>query len=77
MTANNNFIDDEPQAFPGNLSETSLFISGMTLRDYFAAKAMSGWLASFDTNTVNIEQLATFSFAVAEAMMEARNRECE
>jgi len=44
---------------------------GMTLRDYFAAKAMQGLLAS-EVNAP-LEAFATRAFEVADAMMEARN----
>ena len=61
-------------AFPhieqcGAVSYTS---GGMSLRDYFAAKAMSGVIASF-TPTNTIEQLAQVSYRVADAMIAARN----
>lgn len=51
---------------------------GMPLRDYFAAKAMQGWIASYPTNTTaaaakhNAHLIADFSYAIADAMMEAR-----
>ena len=42
---------------------------GMTLRDYFAAKAMQGLIASGSTNAQEIGQA---SFIVADAMLKAR-----
>jgi hypothetical protein len=51
---------------------------GMTLRDYFAAAAMQGWLASFGPEAPhpalkNAENgIATLSYRVADAMIEAR-----
>ncbi len=60
--------------------------SGMTLRDYFAAKAMQGWLSSFPSDgshpsfkdktdgvTTRCDALATESYAIADAMLKARN----
>ena len=53
---------------------------GMTLRDYFAAKAMQGWLSSFgpeDMHPSNVGTLDVFSaqaYAVADAMLEARDK---
>jgi hypothetical protein len=56
---------------------------GMLLRDYFAAKAMEGWLASYgdvphpstgangDTNALAI---ALQSYAMADAMLKAREQ---
>jgi hypothetical protein len=43
---------------------------GMTLRDYFAAKAMQGLVANNNTNPFEICKAA---YIVADAMMEARN----
>lgn len=53
---------------------------GMTLRDYFAAKAMQGWLASFGpedrhpSNTGTLDMFASQAYAVADAMLEARSK---
>ena len=46
-------------------------MNGMTLRDYFAAKAMQGLLAS--DVYAPIESFATQAYAMADKMMEARN----
>ena len=59
--------DEEQQAFPDGL----LNQDGMTLRDYFAAKAMSGMM-------VDVEQpvcayIAKHSYAMADAMLKARD----
>jgi hypothetical protein len=45
--------------------------NGMTLRDYFAAKAVQGLLAS-EVNAP-LKVFAIRAYAVADAMMEARN----
>ncbi len=60
--------DEEQQAFPDGL----LNQDGMTLRDYFAAKAMSGMM-------VDVEQpvcayIAKQSYAMADAMLIQRNK---
>jgi hypothetical protein len=51
---------------------------GMTLRDYFAAKAMQGMFAS-DTSDWNEEgnweDRAQAAYAVADAMLEAREQQ--
>jgi hypothetical protein len=44
---------------------------GMSLRDYFAAKAMQGLLAS-EVNA-GLKAFAKQSYVMADAMMEARN----
>jgi hypothetical protein len=43
---------------------------GMDLRDYFAAKAMQGLLAG--TKTSNGSMIVKDSYAIADAMMKAR-----
>jgi hypothetical protein len=62
-------------AFPRPFSGTTQYAQeGMTLRDYFAAKAMQGFLASFDEEDPQSSQgFATVCYALADAMMEARN----
>lgn len=46
---------------------------GMTLRDYFAAKAMASYLthAACADNDVNV--VARWSYEIADAMLKARN----
>jgi len=46
---------------------------GMTLRDYFAAKAMQGMLAACTGwSEAGIERLAKCSYSTADAMLKAR-----
>ncbi len=45
--------------------------SGMTLRDYFAAKAMQGLLQH---TAESIHQLAGESYDIADAMLQAKNK---
>lgn len=44
---------------------------GMTLRDYFAAKAMQGICAD-STVTMKINELGRWAYRMADAMLEAR-----
>ena len=44
---------------------------GMTLRDYFAAKAMQGLIAN---NNIDAQQIAQAAYIVADAMLKARGR---
>ena len=44
---------------------------GMTLRDYFAAKAMQGFLATGKSNYLD-EHIALDAYNLADAMLEAR-----
>jgi hypothetical protein len=49
-------------------SSEPVLASAMTLRDYFAAKALQGLLAC--PNTINVS--ATSAYRLADAMLEAR-----
>ena len=65
---------NNPQAFPQpNHPPTWTGGEGMTLRDYFAAKAMQGLLSS-DVNA-KLEDFAKQSYKVADAMLKAREQE--
>ena len=44
---------------------------GMTLRDYFAAKAMHGIISGIDPQ-MNYEEIAVRAYQYADAMMEVR-----
>lgn len=46
-------------------------IQGMTMRDYFAAKAMQAMLSWDDCGTFNVSKEA---YQMADAMMEARGQ---
>lgn len=51
---------------------------GVTLRDYFAAKAMQGWLASFPADACHpsvsgvCDKVAKQSYELADAMLKSR-----
>ena len=67
--------DEEQQAFPDGL----LNQDGMTLRDYFAAQALTGaqiWDAVINGKNAKFsagtEKLAEVAYAVADEMMKAR-----
>lgn len=49
---------------------------GMTLRDYFAAQAMQGMLASADSwiNKDEVEGFGAICYAIADGMLKARNQ---
>jgi len=74
-------------AFPNwyvkpDTGEMVWFDSGMTLRDYFAAQAMTGaqiWDAVLNGKNAQladggVKLLAEISYAVADAMLEAREK---
>jgi hypothetical protein len=66
-----NMKTEVPTAFPWNHGD--LTCTGMTLRDYFAAKAMQGSIAGTPHN-VDIEptELATWCYIMADRMLKAR-----
>ena len=48
----------------------------LTLRDYFAAKAMQGIIATFDDDTPAMpKQVAFLCYAIADAMLEVRKED--
>jgi hypothetical protein len=56
-------------AFPTHLNLTQ----GMTLRDYFAAKAMHHWL-SLPIDDYQRQKLGAEAYKVADAMLKAREQ---
>ena len=62
-------------AFPRPFSGTTQYEQeGMSLRDYFAAKALTGMLGSRNPNTPRFHPKddAAYVYAVADAMLKAR-----
>jgi len=52
--------------------------AGMTLRDYFAAKAMQAFLSTYPKGVVTspLEDVAADAYEVANAMLKARGEAC-
>lgn len=46
----------------------------MTMRDYFAAKAMQGMLAENGGGAMNNDDLADWAYVLADAMLKAREQ---
>jgi len=62
-------------AFPRPHSGNSQFAQvGMTLRDYFAAKAMQGMLSENSGIRYPTDELVDFAYKVADAMMKTREQ---
>jgi hypothetical protein len=59
---------NNPPAFPSVFDHER----GMTLRDYFAAKAMQGLLSDGVGKNADINIIASDAYLVADAMMKAR-----
>ncbi len=64
-------------AFPCTKEQHAWF-PGMTLRDYFAAKAMQGWLSTYGADvpqqSVRAENIAMLAYEIADAMLKAREQ---
>ena len=62
-----------PPAFP---VITDYLSKGMTLRDYFAARAMQGMLsgASSDLNAEFYQRVVTKAYSLADAMLKEREK---
>jgi hypothetical protein len=65
-------MKDTHQGGPAFPQETNslLSYSGMTLRDYFAAKAMQGMLAC--PGSIRVDDDAALAYKMADAMLKAR-----
>ena len=64
-------INDGGSAFPTETSHGQDY--GMTLRDYFAAAALTGSLAASHTDG-EPEEFANVAYIIADAMLERRKR---
>ena len=74
--------NDAGPAFPVTSEQSDsgiLATPGMSLRDYFAAAAMRGWLASWPTSSnhpasrlEDARSVAKYSYAIADAMIAER-----
>jgi hypothetical protein len=65
-------MNDKP-AFPQYQPHPDPFSHGMTLRDYFAAKAMQAMIKYGPwSDYVDMEQIARLAYQQADAMMKAR-----
>jgi hypothetical protein len=49
-------------------------LSGMTLRDYFAAKALQGVLAADTEELLSVDAIASVSYRIADAMLKEREK---
>ncbi|MBU9439927.1 hypothetical protein KTE91_33165 [Burkholderia multivorans] len=69
-----NQIHDGGPAFPEVPGECNVYQGkpGMTLRDYFAAKAMQGICAHTDTWGLLMPEITERAYEMADAMLRAR-----
>ena len=64
--------DDGGPAFPAQHFDLAEGEHGLSLRDYFAAKAMQGMLVDSSIRGVTAEEWARKSFVIADGMLAAR-----
>lgn len=60
---------------PETIDEYKEILSGMTLRDYFASKAMQGILVNTERNHFSfgkVDEIASKAYELADAMLKAR-----
>ena len=58
-------------AFPNEFDTSEMGSIGMTLRDYFAAKAMQGFMADSFLQA-EVDEFAARAYDMADAMLKAR-----
>ena len=61
-------------AFPNDWRDNEIGSTGMTLRDYFAAKAMQAFLTRETKFNQDLMMYAGAAYDVADAMLKARNQ---
>lgn len=66
-------IDNGGTAFPITGTHEQVLEIGMSLRDYFAAKAMQAWQANPTPDDTPITAVAEWSYRMADAMLKARS----
>lgn len=66
------------QAFPTDNAHqngpNTFHFEGMTLRDYFAAKAMSAAMSKTELNGRSLDDIAAGAYKSADAMLKAREQ---
>ena len=62
-------------AFPAAHFDLAAHEHGMSLRDYFAAKAMAAMLVSDQYKTESEGDIAQLAYAIAEKMMEMKDEQ--
>lgn len=61
----------------GNIIASYDFVdgAGLSLRDYFAAKALQGLIANTDYTTYGYGQMAIYAYQAADAMLAQRGKQ--
>ena len=65
-----NTINNGGPAFPADTSQLLLSERGMSMRDYFAGKAMQALM--HEEKEMSFGNISVFAYAVADAMLRAR-----
>ena len=72
-------INKNLPAFPVTLDDGETLLScgdadGITIRDYFAARAMAASISGNLVPNATLENIADYSYVIADAMLRARNK---
>lgn len=71
-------INDGGPAFPTTFQDWNEGLGGMTLRDYFAAKALTAAMTGAPNDRSTAKSVSDYAYHVAEAMLaEKKRREAE
>lgn len=68
---------ENPLAFPASADGFGNFLKGtpgMTLRDWFAGRALTGYIAASDFGYMTAQEVAEHCFATADAMLAEREQ---
>lgn len=65
---------DNPNAFPEICEHSGGHIKGMSLRDYFAAKAMQAMISRSGQSTGWSESASKQAYYIADTMLEERDK---
>jgi len=69
---------NNPPAFPAPAGVSHITEQGMSLRDYFAAKAMEAVIINSDRHSTSIDEVdqwvGNYAYTVADAMLRARDK---
>ena len=70
-------VYDEPTFPVTEESGANITVPDMTLRDYFAVKAMQSYLLDKDRDSFTFDQWAQASYEMADAMLKAKRKSHE
>lgn len=69
-------MDNQPKQMPAFpiTAGNHVYNTGMTLRDYFAAKAMQSYVQLNETGIIQPSEIAEYAYSYADAMLAERSK---